>query len=83
MSNAAPAWYDDPNDSTVLRWWDGQQWTEHTVPREQAAAGQPVREEKHPEAAVTQPTSTRKVPLFGARSAAKDLAAEHEHLRST
>lgn len=24
------AWYPDPADSQVQRWWDGNQWTEHT-----------------------------------------------------
>lgn len=27
----APAgWYGDPSGQPLLRWWDGQQWTEHT-----------------------------------------------------
>jgi hypothetical protein len=26
-------WYADPNDPTIVRWWDGQQWTSHTHPR--------------------------------------------------
>jgi hypothetical protein len=25
-------WYADPADSAQLRWWDGQQWTEHVHP---------------------------------------------------
>jgi uncharacterized membrane protein YhaH (DUF805 family) len=25
-------WYQDPSVSTQLRYWDGQQWTEHTAP---------------------------------------------------
>lgn len=30
---AAPAsgWYLDPYDSTLYRWWDGTQWTEHVM----------------------------------------------------
>lgn len=30
----APAgWYDDASDLTILRYWDGTQWTEHTAPK--------------------------------------------------
>lgn len=29
-----PGWYDDPQDSEVLRYWDGVQWTSHTSPRQ-------------------------------------------------
>ena len=25
-------WYEDPNGQPVLRWWDGQRWSEHTQP---------------------------------------------------
>jgi len=25
----APGWYIDPQDTALLRWWDGSQWTEH------------------------------------------------------
>ena len=40
MSHPAD-WYPDPaGDPTLLRWWDGNQWTEHTqpVPAQQPAA---------------------------------------------
>ncbi|MDQ3383728.1 MAG: DUF2510 domain-containing protein, partial [Actinomycetota bacterium] len=38
-------WYDDPQDNSNLRYWDGVQWTNHTSPkqrpgREQAYGGQ-------------------------------------------
>lgn len=29
-----PGWYDDPEDSTQLRWWSGRQWTDRRMPRE-------------------------------------------------
>lgn len=30
-----PGWYDDPDDPTILRWWDGNDWTEHAQPQPQ------------------------------------------------
>lgn len=33
MSQQA-GWYDDPQDDSNLRYWDGVQWTEHTSPRQ-------------------------------------------------
>jgi hypothetical protein len=38
VSAAAPAgppagWMVDSADATLLRWWDGSRWTEHTQPR--------------------------------------------------
>jgi hypothetical protein len=38
-------WYPDRNEPTVERWWDGQEWTDHTrslAPAVAAATGQPV-----------------------------------------
>ena len=31
-----PGWYDDPQDATQVRWWDGARWTEQRRPREAA-----------------------------------------------
>lgn len=31
-------WYQDPHDTTGLRWWDGTAWTEHTTRPDAAAA---------------------------------------------
>ena len=74
MSNPPGNWYPDPHDASQLRYWDGQQWTEHRAPVQQAAqpsqtgdaapatASGPV--EPKPEAGQTK--SQTKVPLFGA-----------------
>jgi uncharacterized protein (AIM24 family) len=32
-------WYQDPEDATMLRWWDGSAWTEHRQPAAAPAAG--------------------------------------------
>lgn len=31
-------WYDDPRDASRLRYWDGDAWTEHVAPKQQAPA---------------------------------------------
>ncbi|MGV9667374.1 DUF2510 domain-containing protein [Nocardia niigatensis] len=27
---APPNWYPDPVNTSIVRWWDGTTWTEHT-----------------------------------------------------
>jgi len=29
---ADPGWYEDPTDNSILRWWDGTQWTSEVAP---------------------------------------------------
>ena len=31
-----PGWYPDPADRSLVRWWDGGRWTEHTHPAQRA-----------------------------------------------
>ncbi|MFF2550159.1 phospholipid scramblase-related protein [Nocardia sp. NPDC058058] len=39
MSHPA-GWYPESPGSTVVRWWDGSQWTNHTQPQQQSAQPQ-------------------------------------------
>ena len=49
MPTTSPGWYDDGRGS--LRWWDGQQWTEHVqTPDPEPAAGEPRNTEHVPAA---------------------------------
>jgi hypothetical protein len=36
-----PGWYADPQGEAQLRYWDGNQWTEHTQPAQPAQGGAP------------------------------------------
>jgi hypothetical protein len=49
MDMPPPGWYEDPvQTGTLLRWWDGTQWTVHTAPLVQAP--NPTREEQRSQA---------------------------------
>ena len=56
MTSAAPGWYADSSNPTLLRWWDGTAWTEHTAPAQPAAAQQPTHHAPQP--SVVQPYAT-------------------------
>lgn len=69
-----PAWHQDPGDPSLLRWWDGTTWTDHTSPANAASS---------PTTAVPTPVSQTdpKVPMFGARKVALGLQAENAQLK--
>ena len=39
--SAPSGWYDDPQDPTHLRYWDGVLWTDHRTPKAPPAPGIP------------------------------------------
>jgi hypothetical protein len=47
---APPGWYADPGNVSLVRWWDGSQWTTQTHP----APDQPTSSAAIPPAALTQ-----------------------------
>lgn len=90
MNSAAPSnWYPDPHNPSVLRWWDGQSWTEHVQPLSPQATPASSVGEQREEVRELGPSgnkgreagSRRKIGLFGARAAARDLTEENEALR--
>lgn len=86
-----PNWYPDPHNSSFFRWWDGQRWTEQVRPMAPQSVV-PKAPPMHPPVTVPRPSEPsgeqpepmhRKVGLFRARGAARDLAAENDQLRAT
>ena len=37
MTAPGPGWYIDPEDTSQMRWWSGESWTEHKSPNPQHA----------------------------------------------
>lgn len=76
MTTTPQGWYPDPNDASIVRWWDGQQWTSHTeqrVPAEQT--------QKQPAAVSAGGGKRPKPKLFGKGQALDEANAEVERLR--
>ena len=45
MTNAPAGWHPDPESPGILRYWDGQAWTNHRAPAPTAAAPPPQRDQ--------------------------------------
>lgn len=88
--NATPVagWYPDPHDAAQVRYWDGDQWTEHRAPRAPVAEGPPEPQTAGQPEGCTQAGSasagaaSTKVPLFGARKQARQRAEELAEARA-
>lgn len=74
-----PNWYPDANDPSLVRWWDGRQWTAQVQPVQTTAPHPSSLNRRAAEADSHRP----KVGLFGARKAAKSLTDENDQLRHT
>ena len=56
MANPIAGWYPDPSgDTTKLRWWDGNQWTDNyadaVIPQQQPAQPQMPQSQSQPQQA--------------------------------
>ena len=36
MSGPGPGWFENPENNGQLRWWSGEEWTQHTTPKQPA-----------------------------------------------
>lgn len=59
---AAPGWYPDPEDATLVRWWNGRRWTDDRQ-------AQPPRERARPAGGVPPAVQRQKTPPEEPRSA--------------
>jgi hypothetical protein len=59
-SDNQPGWYDDPNDLSAQRYWDGQGWTPH---RQRKPVSPPIRASAPPPAAPPLPQPPAAPPL--------------------
>lgn len=89
MTTTPANWYPDPHVPGQMRYWDGAQWTQHVTPVQPSATPHhpvaPVvqpQDVQHPVPQQAQPAGGRKIGLFNARGAARDLAAENDRLRA-
>lgn len=72
MTNAPAGWFPDETTPNTLRWWDGQQWTDHRSPAAPgvATAAQPAPSVQAPAsgAETKQSKGAKSLDLFGRRT---------------
>jgi len=78
MSQAPANWYVDSQNPGLLRYWDGQRWTEHTAPNPAAVGTAPQAGQPSSPRDVPEPPGREKTGIFGAK---KSLEAERDELR--
>ncbi len=78
MSATPSGWYPDPVDPGILRWWDGQSWTEHTQARPDASPAESIGGQRP---AVRDGKERARVGLFGRKKALESAEEEVARLR--
>ncbi|GAA4685270.1 DUF4041 domain-containing protein [Nocardioides nanhaiensis] len=76
-----PGWYDDSRDPTIIRWWDGQQWTQHARAKPHTAHDRPVQPHA-PASPSSGPFKAAKPKLFGKGQALEEAHAEIARLQA-
>lgn len=74
-----PGWYFDGPDHSLVRWWDGNTWTDHTQP---AIQNQPDQATVAPQALGDNPRKRKKVGFFNAKGMAEEQLKENDRLRA-
>lgn len=79
--SAAPAnWYPDPQQSGMVRYWDGARWTEHVQPQLPPQQPSVDQQWQQPAAEHQRVPDKPKAKLFGARKQAEGLLERNAYL---
>ncbi|WP_217375671.1 DUF4041 domain-containing protein [Paenarthrobacter ureafaciens] len=85
-------WYTDPQEASLVRYWDGLRWTQHVQPAQQQQLVQPQptvpqvpvpvqQAPQQPSVEQPGPEPVRKVGFFGARKTAESALADVQRLQ--
>lgn len=77
MTDGTPGWFRDPSDSSIARWHDGEQWTDHTLV---IADQTPGVEPTPPVITPAEPEPTAPVGMFGASTAFEPVPEPEFHI---